>query len=370
MLNCATLRVIEREPIMSGIRYAQWSRRAVLQGGLLAGLGTLLPRRSRSADANADAAAQARLPVITKAIPSTGERIPVMGIGTNQFRLDNYEELRAVLQRMHQLGGSVIDTAAGYGESEAVIGHALADLGIRKQTFIATKFNAEGTEGLQGSPSGAAPTGGPPAGAPPGSIPPIGGRLPRDNLYGQASFERSLQRLQTDRVDVMFAHHLPSVDPLMPLLYELKKVGKARYVGITASQVREHPELVDKMHHYQMDFVQVDYSLANRDAAATVFPLAQERKIAIMVDVPLGGGRHSLLQEVGDHPLPAWAADIDVTSWGQFFLKYVISHPAVTCAIPGTTKVEHLVDNQLAGHGRLPDAAMRKKMEDYWDSRA
>lgn len=327
---------------MSGIRYPQWSRRAVLEGGLLAGLGTLLPRGSAAADANADPAAQARLPVITKAIPSTGERIPVMGIGTNQFREDNYAELRAVLQRMHELGGTVIDTAAGYGESEAVIGHVLADLGIRKQMFIATKFNAEGAQGHQGPP--------------------------RDNVYGQASFDRSLQRLQTNRVDVMFAHHLPSVDPLMPLLQELKKAGKARYVGITTADVREHAELVEKMRQYPMDFVQVDYSLGNRDAAATVFPLALERKIAIMVDVPLGGRRRSLLQDVGDRPLPPWAAAIDVMSWGQFFLKYVISHPAVTCAIPGTTKLEHLVDNQLAGHGRLPDAAMRKKMEEYWDS--
>lgn len=327
---------------MSWIRYAPWSRRAVLEGGLLAGLGTLLPRGSGAADANADAAAQARLPVITRAIPSTGERIPVMGIGTNQFREDSYAELRAVLQRMHELGGTLIDTAAGYGESEAVIGHVLADLGIRKQMFIATKFNAEGAQGHQGPP--------------------------RDNLYGQASFDRSLQRLQTDRVDVMFAHHLPSVDPLMPLLQELKKAGKARYVGITTADVREHPELVDKMRQYPVDFVQVDYSLGNRDAAATVFPLALERKIAIMVDVPLGGRRRSLLQDVGDRPLPPWAAAIDVVSWGQFFLKYVISHPAVTCAIPGTTKLEHLVDNQLAGHGRLPDAAMRKKMEEYWDS--
>ncbi len=348
---------------MSGIRYAQWSRRAVLEGGLLAGLGTLLPRGSGAADANADAAAQARLPVITRAIPSTGERIPVMGIGTNQFREDNYAELRAVLQRMHELGGTVIDTAAGYGESEAVIGHVLADLGIRKQMFIATKFNAEGAQGHQGPPPRAAPPSEPPAG---GTGP--GGRPPRDNLYGQASFDRSLQRLQTDRVDVMFAHHLPSVDPLMPLLQELKKAGKARYVGITTADVREHPELVDKMRQYPMDFVQVDYSLGNRDAAATVFPLALERKIAIMVDVPLGGRRRSLLQDVGDRPLPPWAAAIDVMSWGQFFLKYVISHPAVTCAIPGTTKVEHLIDNQLAGHGRLPDAAMRKKMEEYWDS--
>jgi aryl-alcohol dehydrogenase-like predicted oxidoreductase len=350
---------------MSRIRYSRWSRRAVLEGGLLAGCAALLPVGSRGAEVNAAAAVQAKLPLITKRIPSTGEKIPVMGIGTNQFREDNYADLRAVLQRMHELGGTVIDTAAAYGMSEAVIGRALAELGIRKQTFIATKFNAEGAV-IQGPAAGAAPAGG----ASPGGAPPQGGGPPRDVLYGQASFDRSLQRLQTDRVDVMFAHQLASVDPLMPLLQQLKKSGKARYVGITTSQVGQHPELVEKMHQYPMDFVQVDYSLDNRDAAASVFPLALERKIAIMVDVPLGGRRHSLLQDVGDRPLPPWAADIDVTSWGQFFLKYVISHPAVTCAIPGTTKVEHLIDNQLAGHGRLPDAAMRKKMEDYWDSKS
>jgi aryl-alcohol dehydrogenase-like predicted oxidoreductase len=349
---------------MARICYARWSRRAVLEGGLLAGLGTLLPLGSRAADTNLSPTAQARLPIITKAIPSTGEKIPVMGIGTNRFREDNYTELRAVLQRMHELGGSVVDTAAGYGESEAVIGRALADLGIRKQTFIATKFNAAGAERRQETPPGSAPTGG----LPPGAGPAPGGAPPHDIVYGQASFDRSLQRLQTDQVAVMFAHQLASVDPLMPLLQQLKKAGKARYIGITTSQVREHPELADTMRQYPMDFVQVDYSLGNRDAAATVFPLALERKIAIMVDVPLGGGRHSLLQEVGDRPLPPWAADIDVTSWGQLFLKYVISHPAVTCAIPGTTKLEHLVDNQLAGHGRLPDSSMRKKMEQYWDS--
>jgi aryl-alcohol dehydrogenase-like predicted oxidoreductase len=152
----------------------------------------------------------------------------------------------------------------------------------------------------------------------------------------------------------------------MPLLQELKKAGKARYVGITTSQAREHPELVDKMRHYPMDFVQVDYSLANRDAAMNVLPLAQEKRIAVLANVPFGFG--GVLRKAESRPLPPWAHDIDATTWPQFLLKYVISHPAVTCAIPGSTKVPHLADNQLAARGRLPDEAMRRRMEQYWDA--
>ena len=121
------------------------------------------------------------------------------------------------------------------------------------------------------------------------------------------------------------------------------------------------------MRHYPLDFIQVDYSIANRDAADSILPLALERKMAVLINLPFG--RSSLFKEAADRKLPPWAADIDVSSWAQYFLKYVISHPAVTCAIPGSTKVSHLVDNQGAGRGRLPDAAMRRKMEEYWDSK-
>jgi aryl-alcohol dehydrogenase-like predicted oxidoreductase len=324
-----------------------WSRRGVLEGGLLAALSTILAGGSRAAGADSVDALLKR-PLITKKIPSTGERLPAIGIGTNAFRSENYDELKALLRRMHELGGTVIDTADDYPnpsteESEGVIGRALGELGIRSKMFVATKFNAEGLQ-----------TAG----------------TPRDKIFGQEAFDRSLQRLQTRKVDLQYIHHPPSIDALMPLLQELKKSGKARYIGISALHAEDHAALADKMHQYPIDFVEVDYSLGNRAAESTVLPAAVERKIAVVVDVPFGGRRGPLLPGVANRPLPPWAADIDVISWSQFLLKYVISHPAITCAIPGSSKVEHLVDNQLAARGRLPDAAMRKKMEAYWDAKA
>ena len=175
-------------------------------------------------------------------------------------------------------------------------------------------------------------------------------------------------RLQTDHVDLLYAHFLGSVEPLMPLMEDLKKAGKTRYIGITnVGSPEQHAQMVELMRKFTLDFVQVDYSLGNREAASSVFPVAMERKIAIMVAVPLGGRRGSLLEQTSGRELPAWAADIDAHSWSQFFLKYVVSHPAVTCAIPGASRVEHVEDDQLAGRGRLPDAAMRRKMEAFWD---
>jgi aryl-alcohol dehydrogenase-like predicted oxidoreductase len=337
------------------------NRRTMIETGLLAGAGATLTPWAMASD-------QSSLPVIKKKIPSTGEEIPVMGIGTNAFRGDNYPQLRDVLKRMHELNGNVIDTAAMYGDSEAVIGKALAELGIRKQMFIATKFNAEGVRRPGPSPGAPLPDGGP-GGPPPRGAPPL------DSVYGEASFERSLMRLQTDRIDLMQAHFLSSVEPLMPLLQSLKKDGKIRYFGITTVSVQEHPQLIEYMRKYpvdfiQVDFIQVDFSLGNREAAETVFPVARERKIAVMVAVPLGGRMGSLMSQTADRQLPSRAADIDVMSWSQFLLKYVISHPAVTCAIPGSSQLEHLEENQMAGRGRIADAAMRKRMETFLDNKA
>lgn len=323
------------------------SRRTMIETGLLVGAGAALAPWATAAD-------QSSLPVIRKKIPSTGEEIPVMGIGTNAFRGANYEQLRDILKRMHELKGSVIDTAALYGDSEAVIGKALAELGIRKQMFIATKFNAQGVQ-MPGPPPGAAPPAGP---------------RPMDNVYGEASFQRSLTALQTDRIDLMQAHFLSSVEALMPLLQKLKNEGKIRYIGITTISAEQHPQLIEYMRKYPIDFIQVDYSLGNREAAETVFPVARERRIAVMIAVPLGGRRGSLMSQTAGRQLPSWAADIDVSSWSQFLLKYVISHPAVTCAIPGSSQLEHLEDNQMAARGRTPDAAMRKRMEAFWDNKA
>jgi aryl-alcohol dehydrogenase-like predicted oxidoreductase len=183
---------------------------------------------------------------------------------------------------------------------------------------------------------------------------------------GEESFERSLARLKTQRVDLLQVHNLEGVEVLMPVLQKWKKDGKIRYLGITTSRVGQHTHMLEYMRQYPLDFVQVDYSLANREAASSVLPLALERRIAVLANVPFGYG--STLRQAQMRKLPDWAADIGVTSWSQLLLKYVISHPAVTCVIPGSTKLEHLEENQRAGRGKLPDEALRKKMEEVWDA--
>ena len=319
------------------------SRRTMLETGLAAAAVVVLPPWARASDAS-------KLQIIKKKIPSTGERIPVIGIGTNAFHMSDYDLLREVLKRMHELGGRVIETAASYRDSETVIGKALAQENLRKLMFIATKCDA--------------------AGAMPG---PEHGGPPLDSAYGVEAFERSLMRLQTDYIDLMQVHHLASVEALMPVLQRLKKGGKVRYIGVTTVSMQEHPQLIECMRKYPIDFVQVDYGLGNRDAAETVFPVARARRIAVMVAEPLGGrfapGARSLMDQVANRKLPSWAVEIDVASWSQFFLKYVISHPDVTCAIPGSTKLEHLEDNQMGGRGRIPNAALRKRMEAFWDNK-
>jgi aryl-alcohol dehydrogenase-like predicted oxidoreductase len=313
---------------MSFANNSRLSRRHVLQAGLLAGIGAALPGSLPAAENN--------LSVISKAIPSTGQKLPVIGIGTNQFGRTDYNVVRDMLKRMYELGGTVIDTAALYDESEVQIGKALGELGLSQKIFIATKFNAAS---------------------------------PRDPIGGKESIERSMARLQ--KVDLMFIHFLDSVEPLMPVLQDLKKQGRVRYIGITnVNNQRENPRLAEYLGKYPLDFVQVEYSLGNRAVEQQILPLAQERKLAVMAAVPLGGGRNLLLNKVGDRQLPKWAAEFGIASWSQFFLKYVVSHPAITCAIPGSSKVEHLEDNLAAAHGRLPDAATRKRMEEFWEGRA
>jgi aryl-alcohol dehydrogenase-like predicted oxidoreductase len=307
------------------------SRRVAVQVGLAAAMGLAL---RKPAWAETAATSPAQLPLITKPIPSTGEKLPAIGLGTDQFRNDARAAIQAEIQLMEQMGGTVIDTAAAYGDSESIIGDVLAALNIRSRMFIATKLTANEANG---STAGA-----------------------------KQSFERSLTRLKTQRIDLLQVHNLEGVEALIPLMQEWKKAGRIRYIGITTSRVGQHSHMVEYMREYPLDFVQVDYSLANRDAAMNVLPLAIERKVAVLANIPFGFG--SVLRQAMSRPLPGWAADIDVTTWSQFLLKYVISHPAVTCAIPGSTKVAHLEDNQRAARGRLPDAEMRKKMEQYWDA--
>lgn len=279
-------------------------------------------------------------PLATKAVPSTGERLAIVGVGTNNYSPTTPEERaarREVLAGLTAAGASVIDTAPAYRQSEEVIGDLLADIGNRKQAFIATKVTAD-----------------------------------KGNLaQGVAMIEESKRRLRTDVLDLVQIHSLNGVDVLFPHLFELKKKGQIRYVGITTSSGSQHAAMVELMKSQPLDFVQVDYSLANRDAAETVLPAALERRMAVLVNLPFGGRRpeNSLFSRVRDVDLPDWAGEIEAKSWGQLFLKYVISHPAVTAAIPGMTKLAHLDDNLAAARGRLPDAGMRARMERYWDQK-
>jgi aryl-alcohol dehydrogenase-like predicted oxidoreductase len=333
------------------------SRRELLKRGTSAAGAALLARTT---------AASPSLPLITKPIPSSGERLPVIGLGTIWYRRTQAAALRQVLERMHVLGGTVIDTAAAYGESEEVIGRALADSKLRSKMFVASKFNA-GAAG-SGPPIGNGPPQGfarPPGVAPiPG--PPTGIERPeRDGVGGAASFDRSLARLRTSYLDLLQVHSMSGTDELLPLLVQWKQAKRIRYLGVTTSSPDQHAAVVSAMQRYSLDFVQVDYSLANRVAADRVLPVALERRVGVLVNLPLG--RATLLSRLAGTPLPAWAADFDVHSWSQFLLKYVVSHPAVTCAIPGSLHLEHLVDNQGAGRGRLPDAAARTRMEQLWD---
>lgn len=305
------------------------TRRRALQLGALAGAGIALGR-------NAWAAESPQLPLIAKAIPASGEKISVVGLGTNAYGVSSAADLaarREVLRRMPELGSTVVDTAPSYGRSEEVIGELVEGLGNRNKLFFATKVTAAGD----------------------------------DIAIGKRMLEDSFRRLRTDHIELIEVHNLNGIDVLMPVLAEMKAAKRIKYTGVTTSRDNQHGALVEAMRKYQPDFIQVNYSLDDRESAAQILPLAQELKIAVLVNVPFGGRRGSLFSRVANTPLPAWAADIDVASWGQFFLKYVVSHPAVTCAIPGTTKVSHLEDNQRAARGRLPDAAMRKRMEAFWD---
>jgi aryl-alcohol dehydrogenase-like predicted oxidoreductase len=315
------------------------SRRQAIKAGTAAGISLAIPGL-----AVAEPTASPCAEVICRKIPKTGEALPVIGVGTNRFGRTGLDTITGVLSSMHELGGRVIDTAALYGGSEEVIGHALSKLGLHDDFFVATKFNVAGAQ-FNGPPKAAGP----------------------DEISAADSFTRSLEWLQTDSVDLLFAHFVGSVEPLMPQMIDLKKKGKTRYIGITSVQRSQHPQVMEYMKKYPIDFLQIDYSLGNRDTANDVLPLAAELGIAVMVAVPFGGGRNSLFANVGDKTVPEWAADFGATTWGQLFLKYVIANPAVTCVIPGTTDVDHMADNQSAGRGSLPDESQLRRLESYWD---
>ncbi len=271
--------------------------------------------------------------LIRRAIPSSGEEIPVVGLGTNRYGVDASEAARAplreALSRFHALGGTLIDTAPMYRTSESVLGDLIAGLDIRDDLFVATKVDEEG------------------------------GRDASD-----AQMNDSLAKLQTSSFDLMQVHNLRGWQESLPLMREWRDEGRIRYIGITTSRANQYEEFEAVMRAEELDFVQVNYSLEQQESAERLLPLAADRGMGVIVNRAFGGGR--IFDQVGDQPLPGWAAEFDCTSWAQFLLKYVISHPSVTVTIPGMTKARHVDDNIMAMHGRLPDAELRARMEQFF----
>jgi diketogulonate reductase-like aldo/keto reductase len=302
-------------------------RRRVIQ----AGVATAVATATHGAFAAAPATSQ---PLITKTIPSTGEKIPAVGVGTNAYGTEDAAELKRVLTAMPGLGGTVIDTAQGYANSEVTIGKLLAEIGNRDKFFLATKTP------LSGNVAG-----------------------------GTAVLDESFKRLQVSKIDLLQIHNLNGTDILYPHFKDYKAAGKVRYMGISTSQDGQYDGLIDAVTRNKFDFLQVDYSIGNRSAADKVLPLAKEKGMGVLINVPFGGRGRTMFGRVANTPVPAWVTqELDVTTWAQFFLKYIISHEAVTATIPGTTTMAHLEDNQQGGRGRLPNAAQRKRMEEFWDA--
>ncbi|HWL47460.1 MAG TPA: aldo/keto reductase [Sphingomonadaceae bacterium] len=303
------------------------SRRTILHGSLAAGAGLMIGGWTPALAQDAP---------LTKPIPSSGERLPVIGIGTNAFGVTDTAEIaarREVLQNLPGLGGKVIDTASAYGRSEDVIGQLLEAIGNRDAMFLATKTPMTG-----------------------------------DLAQGKAMLDSSFRRLRTDRIDLLQIHNFHGLDELLPLLAEYKQANKVRYIGITTSMPRQYPQMLAAMAKHRLDFIQVDYSIDSRESADRILPTAQDKGIAVLNNMPFGGRRGSLIPKLAAVPLPDFVKDYGVTSWPQLLLKYNVSHPAITAAIPGTTKLAHLHDNQQAGRGRLFDAATRRRIETHWET--
>ncbi|HYC46612.1 MAG TPA: aldo/keto reductase [Burkholderiales bacterium] len=271
----------------------------------------------------------------TRPVPRTGEAIPVVGVGTWQTfdvgaEAPERAELKAVLQRLSTHGGSVIDSSPMYGEAERVAGDLVAELRLRERFFFATKVWTNGREA------------------------------------GIRQMERSFELMRTRRMDLMQVHNLLDVETHTQTLREWKDAGRVRYIGITHYHSAAYAELERLVKTKTYEFVQLNYSMAEREADRRLLGVCAESGTAVIVNRPFAGA--GLFNSVKGRKLPPWTAEIDCASWGQFFLKWILGHPAVTCVIPGTRRVMHLEDNVRAGSGRLPDAAMRRRMLEYLQS--
>jgi diketogulonate reductase-like aldo/keto reductase len=290
--------------------------------------GLILTRTALAAE---EKHAAGKLTLLQRAIPSSGETLPVIGLGTWQAfdvgpSAAERQPLEEVLALFVKLGGRVVDSSPMYGRAEQVIGEIAAKLHLHRSLFLATKVWTTGKE------------------------------------QGIASMEKSLAKLQTEKIDLMQVHNLVDARTQLATLRDFKQQGQLRYLGITHYASSAYSEVAKLIRSEKLDFVQINYSLLEREAEKDILPLAQERGVAVIVNRPFGGG--NLFERVRQRPLPDWASEFDCHSWAQFLLKWIVAHPAVTCAIPATSKARHLEDNMQGGVGRLPDEKLRQRMVD------
>ncbi len=273
--------------------------------------------------------AQEKISLLQRAIPSSGEKLPVIGLGTSRVfdvgaSAAERAPLKEVLRSFVQLGGRLVDSSPMYGQAERVVGESAAELELRDSLFLATKVWTSGRDA------------------------------------GVQSMETSLRLLEAKKLDLLQVHNLVDMQTQLATLRLWKKEGRARYLGVTHYTEARQDDVARVLKNEPLDFVQINYSVMERAAAERVFPIAQERGVAVIVNRPFGAG--GLFGRVRGKTLPEWAAEIDCQTWAQFFLKWIVAHPAVTCVIPATSKAAHLADNMQGGTGRLPDEKMRARM--------
>ena len=314
------------------------SRREWLRLSLGAGAALVLgPRRL---DAHILQALQGQK-ILTRPIPSTGERIPIIGLGSSATfsqvaRSEDVSALAEVMRTLVEKGGTVFDTAPAYGASEEVAGRVARELGITKKIFWATKVNV--------------------------ARPIVGA----DSAAARAQIDTSFQRIGKRPIDLVQVHNLGDVPTQIGVLKRLKKEGRVRYIGVTSTDQSRYDELENAMRTEPLDFIGVDYAIDNRDIETTILPLARQRKIGVLVYAPFG--RTRLWRRVAGREVPAWAAEFDARTWAQFFLKFVASHPDVTAITPATSRASNMADNLGAAVGKLPNEAQRKRMIELVDA--
>jgi aryl-alcohol dehydrogenase-like predicted oxidoreductase len=294
-----------------------------------AGALTLAPQLARAQSPSASST------IITRAIPSTGEKLPIIGLGSSATfaqvaRNEDHDALKAVMSKMVELGGTVFDTAPSYGASEEVAGKIAQDLGIVKKLFWATKLNVAARGGAA------------------------------DATAARNQLENSFKRIGKPVIDLIQVHNMGDVRVQLPILREAKQQGRVRYIGVTTTFENQYAEMIQTMRTEKLDFIGTNYAIDDRFAEETILPLARDRGIAVLVYAPFG--RTRLWKRVEGKQVPDWAREFDATTWAQFFLKYVASHPAVTCITPATSRIANVIDNMGGGLGRLPDPDMRKRM--------